>query len=134
MAIVRGITTTLSIDLQGDRLRRVLPDSEVYVVVTLQQDEICISKYRDELEITVEQKTANEDHGDQVVSAIWDEATNIRCHLTAEETQRFRVGGVQFQLKWKDSDGNVCGSKICQIPVGGSLREERPKEKRDVRH
>lgn len=115
MAIVRGITTTISIDVAGDRFRNALgQDRKVYV--TLQQNDTSITKNRYELEITeITEKT------DDKTSVI---GVNIRVHLTKEETEKFDVGGVQFQIRWEDSEGNACGSKVVQIPVGGGLEEK----------
>lgn len=115
MAIVKGITTTISIDVAGDRFRNALgQDRKVYV--TLQQNETSITKHRDEFEVTEITETT-----DEKTSVV---GVNIRVHLTKEETNQFDIGGVQFQIRWEDNDGNACGSKVVQIPVGGGLEEK----------
>ena len=129
MSIVRGDTFTVSIDVYGDRFRNALSEEKV-VLVTFQQNEVSITKYNKELEIKdiTEEFESQPDH---YMSGIRTIGANVKCHLTAEETMRFQVGGVQVQLKWGDENGNKCSAKVVQIPVGGSLREAPPRTKED---
>ena len=131
MSIVRGDTFTVSIDVYGDRFRNALSEEKV-VLVTFQQNEVSITKYNKELEIKdiTEEFESQPDH-DHYMSGIRTIGANVKCHLTAEETMRFQVGGVQVQLKWGDENGNKCSAKVVQIPVGGSLREAPPRTKED---
>lgn len=104
MAIVRGISTTISVNVDGQRLEK----NTAYV--TLEQDDVLITKNSAELEFT------------DIVDGTETTGTNVKVYLSAEETQKLTVGGVQFQIRWEDADGNVSGSKVVQIPVGGSLK------------
>nr|DAH15095.1 MAG TPA: hypothetical protein [Caudoviricetes sp.] len=129
MSIVRGDTFTVSIDVYGDRFRNALSEEKV-VLVTFQQNEVSITKYNKELEIKDITETF-ESHPDRYMSGERTIGANVKCHLTADETMRFQVGGVQVQLKWGDEGGNKCSAKVVQIPVGGSLREAPPRTKED---
>lgn len=126
MAIVRGITTTLSVDVEGDRFRNALgEDRNVYV--TLQQNENLVTKYREDLEVTDITEEYEEQKDGETVTGTKTTGANIKVTLSKEDTEKFEVGGVQFQIRWNDNDGNTCGSKIVQIPIGGSLNEEKEK-------
>ena len=130
MSIVRGDTFTVS-DVFGDRFRNALGEDKV-VLVTFQQNEVNISKYNKELEIRdITETFTSEPEPGKPVTGIKVIGANVKCHLTAEETLRFQVGGVQVQLKWGDENGNKCSAKVVQIPVGGSLREAPPRTKED---
>lgn len=131
MSIVRGDAFTVSMDVYGDRFRNALSEEKV-VLVTFQQNEVSITKYNKELEIKDITEEFFDDSGpDHPMSGIRTIGANVKCHLTADETMRFQVGGVQVQLKWGDENGNKCSAKVVQIPVGGSLREAPPKTKED---
>lgn len=131
MSIVRGDTFTVSIDVYGDRFRNALSEEKV-VLVTFQQNEVSITKYNKELEIKdITETFEYQPDPDHYMSGIRAIGANVKCHLTAEETMRFQVGGVQVQLKWGDENGNKCSAKVVQIPVGGSLREAPPRTKED---
>ena len=131
MSIVRGDTFTVSIDVYGDRFRNALSEEKV-VLVTFQQNEVSITKYNKELEIKdITEEFESQPDPDHYMSGIRTIGSNVKCHLTAEETMRFQVGGVQVQLKWGDENGNKCSAKVVQIPVGGSLREAPPRTKED---
>lgn len=130
MSIVRGDTFTVSIDVYGDRFLNALGE-EKNVLVTFQQNEVSITKYNKELEFKFLTEEGFDDDPDHPSSWIKTVGVNVRCHLSAEETIRFQVGGVQVQLKWGDENGNKCSAKVVQIPVGGSLREAPPKTKED---
>lgn len=131
MSIVRGDTFTVSMDVYGDRFRNALSEEKV-VLVTFQQNEVSITKYNKELEIKdITEEFESQPDPDHYMSGIRTIGANVKCHLTAEETMRFQVGGVQVQLKWGDENGNKCSAKVVQIPVGGSLREAPPRTKED---
>lgn len=131
MSIVRGDTFTVSIDVYGDRFRNALGEEKV-VLVTFQQNEVSITKYNKELEIKdITETFEYQPDPDHYMSGIRPIGANVKCHLSAEETMRFQVGGVQVQLKWGDENGNKCSAKVVQIPVGGSLREAPPRTKED---
>lgn len=131
MSIVRGDTFTVSIDVYGDRFRNALSEEKV-VLVTFQQNEVSITKYNKELEIKdITETFESQPDFDHYMSGIRTIGANVKCHLTAEETMKFQVGGVQVQLKWGDENGNKCSAKVVQIPVGGSLREAPPRTKED---
>lgn len=131
MSIVRGDTFTVSIDVYGDRFLNALGE-EKNVLVTFQQNEVSITKYNKELEFKEIIETGLDDSDpDHPSSWIKTVGANVRCHLSAEETLKFQVGGVQVQIKWGDENGNKCSAKVVQIPVGGSLREAPPRTKED---
>lgn len=131
MSIVRGDTFTVSIDVYGDRFRNALNEEKV-VLVTFQQNEVSITKYNKELEIKdITEEFFDDSYPDHPMSGIRTIGANVKCHLTADETMRFQVGGVQVQLKWGDENGNKCSAKVVQIPVGGSLREAPTRTKED---
>lgn len=129
MSIVRGDTFTVSMDVYGDRFRNALNEEKV-VLVTFQQNEVSITKYNKELEIKdITEEFFDDSDPDHPMSGIRTIGANVKCHLSADETMRFQVGGVQVQLKWGDENGNKCSAKVVQIPVGGSLREAPPRTK-----
>ena len=131
MSIVRGDTFTVSMDVYGDRFRNALNEEKV-VLVTFQQNEVSITKYNKELEIKdMTEEFFDDSRPDHPGSGIKTIGANVKCHLSADETMRFQVGGVQVQLKWGDENGNKCSAKVVQIPVGGSLREAPPRTKED---
>nr|DAI18311.1 MAG TPA: hypothetical protein [Caudoviricetes sp.] len=131
MSIVRGDTFTVSIDVYGDRFLNALGE-EKNVLVTFQQNEVSITKYGKELEFKIlTEEGFNNSDPDHPMSWAKTVGANVRCHLSAEETMRFQVGGVQVQIKWGDENGNKCSAKVVQIPVGGSLREAPPRTKED---
>lgn len=131
MSIVRGDTFTVSIDVYGDRFRNALNEEKV-VLVTFQQNEVSITKYNKELEIKdITEEFFDDSDPDHPMSGIKTTGANVKCHLSADETMRFQVGGVQVQLKWGDENGNKCSANVVQIPVGGSLREAPPRTKED---
>lgn len=131
MSIVRGDTFTVSMDVYGDRFRNALNEEKV-VLVTFQQNEVSITKYNKELEIKdITEEFFDDSDPDHTMSGIRTIGANVKCHLSADETMRFQVGGVQVQLKWGDENGNKCSAKVVQIPVGGSLREAPPRTKED---
>lgn len=131
MSIVRGDTFTVSIDVYGDRFRNALNEEKV-VLVTFQQNEVSITKYNKELEIKeITEEGIDDSAPDHPTSWAKTVGANVRCHLSAEETLKFQVGGVQVQIKWGDDEGNKCSAKVVQIPVGGSLREAPPRTKED---
>lgn len=129
MSIVRGDTFTVSMDVYGERFRNALNEEKV-VLVTFQQNEVSITKYNKELEIKdITEEFFDDSDPDHPMSGIRTIGANVKCHLSADETMRFQVGGVQVQLKWGDENGNKCSAKVVQIPVGGSLREAPPRTK-----
>lgn len=131
MSIVRGDTFTVSIDVYGDRFLNAL-GVEKNVLVTFQQNEVSITKYNKELEFKfLTEEFFDDSDPDNPTSGMKTVGANVRCHLSAEETLKFQVGGVQVQIKWGDDEGNKCSAKVVQIPVGGSLREAPPKTKED---
>ena len=131
MSIVRGDTFTVSIDVYGDRFLNALGE-EKNVLVTFQQNEVSITKYNKELEIkNIWEEGLDMSDPDHPQSWAKTVGANVRCHLSAEETLKFQVGGVQVQIKWGDENGNKCSAKVVQIPVGGSLREAPPRTKED---
>lgn len=134
MSIVRGDTFTVSMDVYGDRFRNALSEEKV-VLVTFQQNEVSITKYNKELEIKdITEEFFDDSDLDHSVSGIKTIGANVKCHLSADETFKLQVGGVQVQLKWKDENGNQCSAKVVQIPVGGSLKEAPPRTKEDTKH
>lgn len=132
MSIVRGDTFTVSIDVYGDRFRNALNEEKV-VLVTFQQNEVSITKYNKELEIKdITEEFFDDSDPDHPMSGIKTIGANVKCHLSADETMRFQVGGVQVQLKWGDENGNKCSAKVVQIPVGvvlEKLHQERRRTK-----
>lgn len=130
MSIVRGDTFTVSIDVYGDRFLNALGE-EKNVLVTFQQNEVSITKYNKELEFKLLTEEGVGGDSDHPMSWMKTVGVNVRCHLSAEETLKFQVGGVQVQIKWGDENGNKCSAKVVQIPVGGSLREAPPRTKED---